>query len=183
MWAARGWTSLSSEVKFASQWFEVRRDAARRPDGSHGDYDHVLAPPAVTVLAVDGQRQVAVTRQWIYTHRESQWRLPAGRVDDVDTVPEDAARRELAEEVGVAAADWSALGTINCADSLTNHQDHAFFATGLRDNGGSQLEPGEADLELHWLPVEQVVDMVLAGRLPHAGSSFAVLVAKVRGLL
>jgi ADP-ribose pyrophosphatase len=115
MWAERGWTSLSSEVKFASQWFEVRR--------------------------------------------------------------------ELAEEVGVSATDWSVLGTINCADSLTNHRDHAFFATGLRDCGETQLEPGESDLELHWLPVEQVVDMVLAGDLPHAGSSFAVLAARVRGLL
>lgn len=183
MWAERGWTSLSSEVKFASQWFEVRRDAARRPDGSHGNYDHVLAPPAVTVLAVDGQRRVAVTRQWIYTHQGSQWRLPAGRVDDVDTEPEAAARRELAEEVGVSATDWTVLGTINCADSLTNHRDHAFFATGLRDCGERRLEPGEADLELHWLPVEQVVDMVLAGELPHAGSSFAVLAARVRGFL
>lgn len=179
----RGWVPLSSEVKFTSEWFEVRRDAALRPDGSRGDYDHVLAPPAVTVLAVDGGRRVAVTRQWIYTHREPQWRLPAGRVDDVDAAPEFAARRELAEEAGVLAAEWAALGTINCADSLTNHRDHAFLATGISAHGEPRLEPGEADLRLHWLPVQQVVDMVLAGKLPHAGSTFAVLAARVRGLL
>ena len=75
------------------------------------------------------------------------------------------------------------LGTINCADSLTNHRDHAFFATGFTDGGEQRLEPGEADLEVHWLPVRAVVEMVLAGELPHAGSSFAVLVARVRGLV
>lgn len=83
----------------------------------------------------------------------------------------------------MSAADWASLGAINCADSLTNHRDHAFFATGLSNCGQRRLEPGEADLKLHWLPVEQVLDMVLGGQLPHAGSTFAVLVARVRGLL
>ena len=174
---------MASEAKFASHWFEVWRDDALRPDRSRGYYDHVVAPPSVTVLAVDAGQRVAVTRQWIYTHGEAQWRLPAGRVDDEDSAPEDAARRELAEDTGFSAADWTPLGTINCADSFTNHQDHSFFATGLSNGGTACLEPGEADLEVHWLPVERVVEMVLAGELPHAGSTFAVLAAKVRGLV
>jgi 8-oxo-dGTP pyrophosphatase MutT (NUDIX family) len=174
---------LCSDVLFASQWFEVRRDGAMRPDGSHGVYDHVIAPPAVTVLAHDGHGRVVVTRQWIYTHRESQWRLPAGRVDEEDSAPEIAARRELAEETGYSADGWASLGTINCADSLTNHRDHAFLATGLTNSGSRRLEPGEADLEVHWIAVDDLLGMVLDGKVPHAGSSFAVLTAKVRGLL
>jgi len=154
-----------------------------RPDGSRGFYDSVVAQPAVTVLAVDNHRQVAVTRQWICVHGEPQWRLPAGRVDDLDETTQAAAQRELAEETGIHANDWHVLGSINCADSLTNHRDHAFLAMGLTSGGERKLEPGESDLVLHWLPVEQVIDMVLAGQLPHAGSTFAVLVAKVQGLL
>jgi 8-oxo-dGTP pyrophosphatase MutT (NUDIX family) len=180
-WSGRGWTCLTSEVQFASQWFEVRRDAALRPDGSQGVYDRVVAPPAVTVLAVDRGR-VAVTRQWIYTHSGAQWRLPAGRIDDGDASPEAAARREFAEETGLAASDWAALGTINGADSLSNHQDYAFMATGIGEPGQQRLEPGEADLEVHWLGAERVLELVLDGQMPHAGSSFAVLSAKVRGL-
>ncbi|MFC4854626.1 NUDIX domain-containing protein [Actinophytocola glycyrrhizae] len=173
---------MSSELRFTSAWFEVRRDEARRPDGSVGQYDHVVAPPAVTVLAVGDDRRVAVTRQWIYTHAEPQWRLPAGRVDDRDGEPAAAARRELAEETGVVARVWTPLGAINCADSLTDHRDHAFLATGLTI-GDTSLEPGESDLELHWFPVDELIAMTLDGRLPHAGSTFAVLSAKVRGLL
>lgn len=172
---------LSSRVLFQSGWFTVRRDRARRPDGSLTDYDHVVAPPAVSVLAVDGERRVAVTRQWIYVHGEVQWRLPAGRVDQGEHPPA-AAARELREETGLSAAEWAPLGTINCADSLSNHRDHAFLATGLTA-GPPQREAGELDLEVHWVPFEELVDMVLAGDLPHAGSSFAVLTARVKGLV
>jgi ADP-ribose pyrophosphatase len=173
---------LSTEVRFASGWFEVHRDEARRPDGSVGHYDHVVAPPAVTVLALDDHDRVAVTRQWIYTHHEVQWRLPAGRIDTHDGDPEVAARRELVEETGVVAREWTALGAVNGADSLTDHRDHAFFATGLT-LGENDLEPGESDLELHWVPAGRLVEMTLGGLLPHAGSTFAVLSAKVRELL
>jgi 8-oxo-dGTP pyrophosphatase MutT (NUDIX family) len=182
-WAGPGWKFLASEELFSSQWFTVRRDDALRPDGSQTCYDHVVAPPAVTVLAVDADGLVAVTRQWIYTHAGTQWRLPAGRMDDGDESPEVAGRRELAEETGIAADEWVSLGVVNGADSLSNHRDHAFVATGLRDLGETRLEPGESDLKLHWVPAARLVEMVLDGKLPHAGSTFAVLAAKVKGLI
>jgi len=176
-----GWSCLSSEERFRSSWFVVRRDRARRPDGSLTDYDHVVAPPAVTVLAIDGRGLVAVTRQWIYAHGETQWRLPAGRVDDGES-PVVAAARELREETGARAARLVPLGAINCADSLTNHRDHGFLATELT-NGPHELEAGESDLEVHWLSFDRVLELVLAGEMPHAGSTFSVLSARVKGLV
>jgi 8-oxo-dGDP phosphatase len=175
------WVRLSHQVILESHWFDVRRDDVIRPDGSRGKYDHVVAPASVTILAIDDDRQVAVTRQWIYVYEATQWRLPGGRIDAVDANAEAAARRELCEETGIAARRWTKLGTIHGADAFTNHREHAFLATGL-SQGTPRLESGEADLRLHWLPFDDVVSMVVSGLIPHAGSAFAVLTAEVRGL-
>ena len=134
------WTRLTSTSLFSSKWLELRRDEAVRPDGSVGEYDHVLVPGSVTVVAVDDRGQVAVTRQWIYVHQDTQWRLPAGQIDSSDSDPEASARRELAEEAGISADRWTRLGVINCADSFSNHRDFAFLATGLHI-GPARFEP------------------------------------------
>ncbi|HEU5475610.1 MAG TPA: NUDIX hydrolase [Actinophytocola sp.] len=176
------WRRLSSRVLFESRWLRVVRDETVRPDGSDGEYDRVEVPGSVTVLAVDERRRLAITRQWIYVHGGTQWRLPSGRIDDTDRDPESAARRELREETGISADRLVPLGTINCADSFTNHREHTFLATGLRP-GAARLEAGEADLEVHWLAAAEVMDLVTSGAMPHAGSSFAVLSAHLRGFL
>jgi ADP-ribose pyrophosphatase len=176
------WSCLSSMVMFESDWLQVRRDETVLPDGSHGQYDHVVVPGSVTVLAVDDDRRLAITRQWIYVHHGTQWRLPAGRIDSTDPDPEAAARRELLEETGISADRLVRLGTINCADSFSNHREHAFLATGLRQ-GRARLEAGEVDLEVHWLRFDEAMDLVTSGGMPHAGSSFAVLCAYALGMI
>lgn len=177
-----GWTTVSSRRIYHSEWLELRRDQAYMPDGTPSAYEHLVVPGSVTVLAVDADGRVAVTRQWIYPHGETQWRLPTGRIDPADSGPSAAARRELREETGISARELRELGRINCADSLTNHREYSFLATGLT-TGSPDLEPGESDLEVWWLPFEDVRALVAAGELPHAGSAFAVLAAESGGFL
>lgn len=173
------WRRLDSAVVHTTPWFVVRRDAVLRPDGEPDTYQHVIAPGAVTVLAIDSKDRVAMTRQWIYTHNSTQWRLPGGGIDPSDADPLGAAQRELAEETGLRATDWSQLGRIHGADSLSNHVDHVFLATGLTQ-GEPDLGPGESDLAVSWLPFDAAVELVTGGQVPHAGSAYALLLQAVR---
>lgn len=173
------WQRLATNVVHRSPWFEVRRDDVVRPDGGHGVYTHVVAPASVTVLAIREDDHVVLTRQWIYTHNGTQWRLPGGAVDDADANPAAAAARELAEETGLRAECWERLGQIHGADSLSNHVDHIFLATGLTQ-GEAALEPGECDLRVRTIPFRHALELVQQGMLPHAGSSHAVLVMALR---
>jgi 8-oxo-dGTP pyrophosphatase MutT (NUDIX family) len=173
------WQRRSSEVVLSTPWFQVHDDDVVLPDGSPGRYHHIVTRGSVTVLAIDDADQVVMTRQWVYTHGSTQWRLPGGGIDDGDTDPLEAARRELEEETGLRAGQWESLGRINCADSMTNHVDHLFLATELVP-GTQRLEPGESDLEVVRIPFESAVARTLRNELPHAGSAHAVLRAAAR---
>jgi 8-oxo-dGTP pyrophosphatase MutT (NUDIX family) len=173
------WQRLASNVVHTSPWFEVRRDAVVRPDGGRDTYVHVVAPGSVTVLALDEDDMVVLTRQWIYTHGGTEWRLPGGGVDCADSDALCAARRELAEETGLRAAIWEPLGQIHGADTLSNHVDHIFLATGLTQ-GTALPGAGETDLRVHRLPFRRALGLVLGGQLPHAGSAHALLSMALR---
>lgn len=173
------WRRLDSAVVHRNQWFKVHRDLVVRPDGCEDVYSHVATHGSVTVMAVDEWDRLIFTRQWIYTHGCTQWRLPGGGIEDSDVDPLTAARRELAEETGLRAKCWEPLGKIHGADSLTNHVDNVFLATELTADQ-QHLDPAEADLTLWWLPFDKALELVTAGQLPHAGSAYAVLSMAVR---
>lgn len=173
------WQRIDSTVVHATSWFELRRDSVIRPDGCCDTYMHVVAPGSVTVLAMDHHDRIMLTKQWIYTHESTQWRLPGGGVDQNDSDFLAAARRELAEEAGLSATRWDPLGQVHGADSLSNHVDRIFLATDLT-SCEQRLEPGEADLKIQWVSFDEALDLVLCGELPHAGSAYAVLLMAVR---
>ncbi|MFC5290814.1 NUDIX domain-containing protein [Actinokineospora guangxiensis] len=175
----RPWRLLGSRELARSRYFAVRRDDVIRPDGVEDTYDHVVAPASATVLAIDSADRVVLTRQYIYTFGTRQWRLPGGGVEAEDGGPLSAARRELAEETGLSAEIWEKLGEVHGADSLSNHVDHVFLATGLTE-GTASLEPGEADLDVVLLPFDDAVALVEKGQMPHAASAYALLRAALR---
>jgi 8-oxo-dGDP phosphatase len=178
--ADRGsWRLLDSRELVRSPYFSVRRDDVIRPDGTPDTYDHVVAPGSATVLAIDDADRVVLTRQYIYTWGTRQWRLPGGGVEPGDGGPLAAARRELAEETGLSAATWEDLGQVHGADSLSNHVDHVFLATGLSE-GEAALEPGEADLDVVLVPFCDALDLVEKDQVPHAASAYALLRAGLR---
>lgn len=159
------WQLMESRVVHSAPLFEVRTDSVVGADGQLDRYSHVVAPGSVTVLAIDENDSVVLTLQWIYTHGGSQWRLPGGVLKPTDAEPVAAARRELAQ-TGLRASNWRELGTIHGADSVSNHVDHLFLATGLTGNPGGQV---------HRVPFAEAVALVHAGRIPHAGSGYALL--------
>jgi 8-oxo-dGTP pyrophosphatase MutT (NUDIX family) len=174
------WRTRSSTVAYHTPRFDVHSDEVVGPDGVDRIYEHVVVTGSVTVLAYDNHR-IPITRQWVYTHGGAQWRLPGGGIEACDPDPLSAARRELREETGLRAGKLTSIGCVHGADSLSNHVDHVFLATGLTP-GPADLEPTEGDLSVCWLSLDRAVELVTSGQLRHAGSAYALLFLALQGM-
>jgi 8-oxo-dGTP pyrophosphatase MutT (NUDIX family) len=160
------WTRHSRRIAYDNPWMTVYHDEVTRPDGQPGIYGVVHFRNAATgVVVLDDQDRVLLVGQHRYTLDEYAWEIPEGGVPPGEE-PVEGARRELREETGVEARDWSLLATYALSNSITDERGTLFLATGLTD-GASTPDPTE-DLAIRWLPFAEVLAMTLDGRITDA---------------
>jgi 8-oxo-dGTP pyrophosphatase MutT (NUDIX family) len=137
-----GWKTRTTRTAYENAWIRVREDHVTRPDGSAGLYGVVELRPAVFVVALDDQDRVALIEIDRYTVGASL-EVPGGGSDDQE--PLVAAQRELREETGLEASEWTQLGDVWALNGAAQAREHVFLARGLTamtDAAHSQLEEG-----------------------------------------
>src|ERR1041384_2162647 len=105
------WTINESTLKFKHKLIEVYEDQVTRPNGPPGVYALVKIKAGAAVLALDEHGDVYLARQFRYAAGRESLEVVAGAIDD-DEQPEEAARRELREELGIEARELIALGQV-----------------------------------------------------------------------
>ena len=183
------WPVESSEDLYRSSLpFALTADRVRHPDNPDEEpFTRVVLehPGAVVILAVDDQERVFCLRQYRHPARMRMLELPAGLLDVVGEEPQAAAERELLEEAGLEASDWSALGSAYSSPGITTERIHYFLARGLREADRGDFTPAheEADMTTLWVPYAELLAACLDGRVQDAPVLIAVLTAKQRGLV
>lgn len=127
----------------------LRRSDYRRPDGTVVTREVMDHPGAVVMVPVEAGR-VLLVRQPREAVEEYTLELPAGKLDHPGEEPLDCARRELAEEVGRAAAGWRGLGGFYTAPAILTEFIHLFVATGLTPASGAVADEDEAIEVVEW---------------------------------
>lgn len=174
---AHGVEVLDSDVAFAGVIWDIRRERFAYGDGVLVR-EFVEHPGAVAVLAVDADDRVLSIQQYRHPIQMRNWELPAGLLDVDGEPPLEAARRELAEEADLVAADWEPLITMHTSPGGSDEIIHVFRATGL--SAAPEVfarDSEEADIVLRWITLERAVDAVLAGRV-HNGIFMAAVLAE-----
>lgn len=124
---------------------------------------------AATLVVKDGQ--VLLVEQYRPAAGRKMLEIPAGTIDRSEP-PLGCARRELQEETGYSAEDWESLGHIYPTPGYTNEVLHLFYASGLT-KGEQHLDPGE-DINVRWIPLEKVEEMIDQGEINDAKTIIAV---------
>ena len=156
--------TLSTTRPWTGTRIRVRVDEVERSDGHRTTREVVEHPGAVAMLAWDGER-LAMVRQWRHATGGELLEIPAGTLEP-DEPPETTARRELAEEVGLAAATWEAGPRFFTAPGFCDELMHLYLATNL------EPAPGEADadelLQALWLGLDEALAAIDDGRIRDA---------------
>ena len=170
--------TVASKDIYRGRVLAVRADEVAMPDGQVATREVVEHFGAVAIAAVDEQDQVVLIHQYRHPLGRRLWELPAGLLDNHGEQPPLAAARELAEEVGLAAADWSVLVDVAASPGFTDEVVRVYLARGLSVADREQpVGDEEADLVVHRVPLADAVRMVLAGDVVNASSVGGILAA------
>jgi len=142
--------------------------------------EYVDHPGAVAIIAVDEQDRVLLVSQYRHPVRSELWEPPAGLLDVAGEPPVVAAARELAEEADLRADTWHVLVDFYTTPGGSSERIEVFLARGLHE-----VPEGERHVRIHeeadmvpvWVPLDDAVDAVLAGRLHSPTAVVGVLAA------
>jgi ADP-ribose pyrophosphatase len=162
----------TSTPRFQGRVISVTVDDVALPNGRHTQLEVVHHPGGAVAVAIDHADKVCLLRQYRYVAHGWIWELPAGKLEPNEP-PLATAQRELAEEAGVSARDWSDLGTCFSSPGVFTEVLHLYLARGLE---AAPAAPEHSEvIEVHWVPLAHACERALAGDIRDAKTCLGLL--------
>ena len=162
---AHSFERLARKKLYDGSLFQVYRDTVRVSEEKDREIDMVVHPGAVGILPVDASGRIWLVSQYRHPTGRVLLEIPAGTLSP-DEVPEQCARRECREEIGMAPGDLTLLGRVFLAPGYSTELLYFFYATDLMP---APLTPDdEEDLKVSQLSIEQTWDLIYSGEIEDA---------------
>jgi ADP-ribose pyrophosphatase len=155
---------LASQPVYEGKVISLRRDELSMPGDTTAWRDVVEHPGAVAVVALDDSGSVVIVRQYRHPIRRQLDEVPAGVLDKAGEPAVETAKRELAEEAGLAADTWHVLVDLLTSPGMTDEASRIFLARGLSEVHRDVQGHEEAEMTSFRVPLAELVAGVLAGR-------------------
>jgi ADP-ribose diphosphatase len=163
---------IAGERVFDGKLLKVHRDRVRLPDGGEGVREYIRHPGACAIVPLFDDGRVLLERQFRYPHGREFIEIPAGKLEPGEP-PLETAKRELLEETGYVAGEWTRLGVIHPGIAYTDEAINLFLARKLLKKK-RDLDQGEF-LEVVILPLAEAIAMIRDGRITDAKTVAALL--------
>ncbi len=169
----KAWKTVSTREVYQNPWMRVREDIAEMPNGKTTLYGVVESGQCVGVLPFLDEHHVVMVRQYRYVFGEDhRWEMPTGGVKPGEPL-EEAARRELREEVGYDAQALHKISTYFTSKAIMQEIAHLYVG---RDLIRGDAIPDETEfLEVAVFPFAEVLQMVLESEIRDSMTVIAVL--------
>ena len=147
--------------------FSLDRVHFEPPEGGEARPFWVLdLPEWINVIALTDDELLPMVRQYRFGIESLTLEIPGGMCDP-DEDPLDAAKRELREETGYEADEWTPLGWVHPNPPLQNNRCHTFLARGARRAGDPTPDANER-FEHALVPLSDIPQKIADGEITHA---------------
>lgn len=162
---------MSSRRIYQGRVVDLRLDDVTLPNGRSITLEVVHHPGAAAIVAIDARDEVTLLRQWRHAAGGYIWEVPAGTLAPGEA-PDACARRELREEAGLVATEWTPLGSILTTPGFCDERIHLFLARDLSE-AEQQLDHDEV-LTVTRKPLAEALAMIHRGEIEDAKSIAAL---------
>jgi 8-oxo-dGTP pyrophosphatase MutT (NUDIX family) len=170
------WKILHENPVYDNPWISLSQYSVVTPSGTPGIYGKVhFKNKAIGILAVDEHHHIWLVGQWRFPLGAWSWEIPEGG-GPTGSDPLDTARRELKEETGLVASQWSELLRSHLSNSVSDEEGIIYLAQGLEQFEVNREET-EADMKVVRLPFIEAFEMVMEGKITDSLSMMAILKA------
>lgn len=164
----RPWARGEPRTVYENPWIAVTEQTAVAPTGKPALYGVVgFKNLALAILPIDADGAVVLVGQHRLPFGDYSWEIPEGG-GPMGEDPLDGAKRELAEEAGLMAAEWTEVLRVQLSNSVTDELAIGFLATGLRPASEPHHVDDTEDFVLARAPFREVLDAVIAGHIRDA---------------
>lgn len=172
-------TVRSSKDLHIGKVLALRSDDVEMPGGGIAAREVTEHLGAVAIAAADADGRLMMIYQYRHPVGRRLWELPAGLLDAPGEDPLVTAQRELTEEAGLIATDWSVLVDVAPSPGFSDESVRVYLARGLTEVGrpASEADDEEVDLQTRWVSLPVAVRMVLDGKIVNGVTAAAVLAA------
>lgn len=174
---ATGWVPVKHEVAYDNPWIKVTQYEVIDPSGNPGIYGLVhFKRRTVGVIAINGEGNTYLVGQTRFPLGRFEYEIPAGGLDEGETL-EEAARRELEEETGLHARKLKPIQVIHPSNGITDEESTIFIAWDLVE--GELARESTEDIQMLEVSVDDAISRVLKGELSDAPSVTGLLRLKL----
>ena len=176
-----GEKQVSTEDIFDGVILHVKRDMVKLSNGSKTVREVIRHIGAVCVIPVTEKNEVIMERQYRYPLDRVILEIPAGKLDAPDENRLSAIKRELREETGYSADEWTEIGDFHPAPAYSDEFITMYLARGLH-KGEQHLDEDEF-LDVYAIPLSELVQDVMEGRISDAKTQVCILkAARILGI-
>lgn len=166
---------VDERVVHRGHFLELVEATFESPSGERFTRDVVHHPGAACVVPLHEDDTVTMVRQYRAALDAEVLEIPAGKLDVAGEDPEVAVRRELAEEVGLAAGHVERLVSVALSPGFSDEIIHVFLATDLSPVPSSAHGVEEEHMVIEQVRLADVPALIARGELIDGKSIIGLL--------